>query len=96
MSRTKFDNILRTALWNSYNNKCFYCNQTLSWDELHIDHLIPESIAANIVRFSEIILDYELGNDFGINDLYNLVPVHSRCNYRKQIFYSPKKLLYFI
>ncbi len=97
MSRTKFDNILRTALWNSYSNKCFYCNQILSWDELHIDHLIPESIANDTIQFHRIIYDYELDKDFEVNELYNLVPTHSRCNFRKtNILFAKRTTLFYL
>lgn len=97
MSRTNFDNIIRTALWNSYNNKCFYCSQSLLWDDLQIDHLVPESIVTDPNRFSKLKSDYELNNDFRINDLYNLVPTHSRCNNRKtDILFSKKTTLFYL
>lgn len=83
MSHTKFDNIIRSALWTSYNNICFYCNRPLDWDDLHIDHLIPESIAKNKVNFNSLKIEFDLDKYFDVNAFYNLVPTHGKCNLRK-------------
>jgi len=96
MSQTKFDNIIRSALWTSYNNICFYCNRPLDWDDLHIDHIIPETYSNNIEKLKEIIFEYELGEKFDLNALYNLVPTHGKCNLRKsdELFIKQTTLYY--
>lgn len=92
MSQTKIDNITRSSLLKSYNNCCFYCSKPLVWDELHIDHIIPESIIIDNSIRSEYCLDAE----FDVNDLINLVPVHTSCNLRKGNSLFPKQtLLYY-
>lgn len=96
MSKTKFDNILRSALWTTYNSICFYCNRPLNWDDLHIDHIIPESLGENPARWKEIRRAYELEQDFDLNGLYNLVPCHSKCNLKKtsELFVKATTLFY--
>lgn len=96
MSQTKFDTITRSALWTSYNNICFYCNRPLDWDDLHIDHIIPEYFASDTERFEQIKTEYELDIDFDLNSLCNLVPTHGKCNLRKndEVFVKPTTLYY--
>lgn len=95
MSFTKCDNITRSALWIAYNCVCFYCSQNLDWDELHIDHIIPESLN-NTKEYFDVLKKYELMNGFNINSLYNLVPSHNQCNLRKgkQLFSKATTLYY--
>lgn len=83
MAKRKFDNLVRSALWTTYKNTCFYCNRPLDWEDLHIDHIIPESISKKIEEFVKIKKKFELNEEFSLNDLNNLVPSHSKCNYRK-------------
>ncbi len=95
MSLTKFDNIIRSALWTSYNNICFYCNRPLDWVDLHIDHIIPESLNKSGTRIKEIIEDYLLDDSFDLNSLSNLVPAHGKCNLRKGDELFPKQTTLF-
>lgn len=96
MSKTKFDNITRSALWSSYNNICFYCNRPLDWEDLHIEHIIPEYFAESESEFRKLKLEYNLNQEFSINDLVNLVPTHSKCNLRKSNTLFPKTtILYY-
>lgn len=83
MSLAKFDNITRSALWGSYNYLCFYCNRPLEWDDLNIDHIVPEHYSKDISAFEKVKTEYELDKNFDLNALYNLVPTHSKCNLRK-------------
>jgi hypothetical protein len=55
----------------------------LDWGDLLIDHMIPESLSSNIDEFEKIKKDFELYEDFSVNEIYNLVPSHSKCNSRK-------------
>lgn len=96
MSRTKFDNITRSALWTSYNNICFYCNRLIDWDDLHIDHIIPESLNFKPEALRQVIKEYELIDEFDLNALYNIVPAHGKCNQRKsdELFVKQTTLFY--
>ena len=94
MSKSKVSTIIRTALWRTYNFKCFYCRREINWDNLEIDHLIPEAIYSN-GDLKEIIEKYGLDDDFEVNGLYNLVPSHSGCNNRKSNALFEKETILF-
>lgn len=95
MSKTNFTTIIRCALWTSYNHTCFYCTQPLDWDDLHIDHIIPESYLDNPVKLEELLLYYGLPANFNINGFDNLVPTHQKCNLRKKDSLFPKQTTLF-
>ena len=80
MSKTRIETVVRWALYETYNHKCFYCDKPIEWNCLEIDHIIPESYEKHL----DTIIDmYGLEKGFNINSLQNLVPVHSSCNRRK-------------
>jgi hypothetical protein len=94
MSKTKIDNITRSALWKSYNYKCFYCGEDIEWRNLEIDHIIPENL--NSSEINNLINEYELDENFSYNDLYNLIPTHNNCNGRKgKYLFDKKTVLYY-
>ena len=95
MSKTAFSNIERCAIWTSYKQNCFYCNQLIDWNSLNIDHLIPEFIVNIPKRFEQLKVDYGLEKNFDINGLYNLVPTHSKCNSRKSDLIFDKRVMLF-
>lgn len=97
MSKTKFDNITRSTIWTSYKCKCFYCSQPLDWGDLHIDHIIPESLVQKDEELQRIKEELGLEKDFNLNALYNLVPSHSKCNHRKSDdFFSKNATLFYL
>lgn len=97
MSKTTFDNITRNALWTTYKNTCFYCSQPLDWGDLHIDHIIPESLSQKFEKFEEIKQNFGLNKNFNLNELYNLVPSHSKCNHKKSDdLFSKSTTLYYL
>ena len=73
MSQTVFDNITRSSIWTTYNCICFYCNRPLDWDDLHIDHIIPECYDKNLKQLEKIKINYELSEKFDLNSMNNLV-----------------------
>lgn len=48
---------------------------------MEVDHIIPESTTTE--RLAELIEKLELGNDFHVDSVQNLVPTHHDCNRRK-------------
>ena len=97
MSTTNFDDVFRVALWNTYQNRCFYCKEPLEWNQYQIDHLVPEWLQGNPEKLKQTIKDYGLDSDFNLNLAYNLVPAHTQCNKSKggQLF-EKATLLFFI
>jgi hypothetical protein len=97
MSKTTFDNLTRSALWTAYKCICFYCSQPLDWGDLHIDHIIPESLTQKDEKFEKVKENLGLEKDFNLNELYNLVPSHSKCNHRKSDnFFSKSTTLFYL
>jgi len=78
---------LRRAIWMAYQKKCYYCDESVSWRELHIDHFIPTHTDLNIKR--EILEELNLDTNFDFNSFKNLVPAHSSCNTSRKGKYIP-------
>lgn len=76
--KNKADSIVRRALWNTYNKKCFYCNNPIQFNNFNVDHIIPESMGDE-----EAIKLYDLQEDFELNSYLNLVPTCFVCNSKK-------------
>lgn len=97
MSLTKFTNVERTAIWNVYNHICFFCNKALHWDNLNIDHIIPETLENDSNKKTALFEEYNLSSDFDINGYHNLVPAHNYCNLRKSgDLFSKGTTLYYL
>lgn len=83
MSKFIVDDITRSALWTAYGNTCYYCDRFLEWNQLHIDHILPERLLGSPNELIAFIKDYELEEHFEINSIYNFLPSHSNCNMGK-------------
>lgn len=81
MSKTSLDTPTRTGIWVANKTKCFYCYTDIEFKDLHIDHIIPESLSGHELK--ELILEYGLSKAFTVNSFENLVPTHRICNQRK-------------
>ncbi|SEG75543.1 HNH endonuclease [Paenibacillus sp. UNC499MF] len=88
---SKDNDIVRAALYLEYGGKCFYEGLPLRFKEMHIDHIIPESI--NNEELQGIISELSLPIDFKINSLYNLVPCFPNVNQVKNKNQYPHKFL---
>ncbi|KAA0948703.1 hypothetical protein FQ087_17070 [Sporosarcina sp. ANT_H38] len=90
-SYSKKDNLVRAALFLEYEGKCFYEGFPVRFKEMHIDHIIPESI--NEQELKEVIDNLGLPEDFNVNSLYNLVPCNPNVNQVKNKNLYPIKFL---
>lgn len=82
--------ILCMALLKAWGNRCYFCERMIASDaEAQIDHIIPQSIYRNGVKFDEIKEKLE-GGDYlipcDVNSVDNLAPVHASCNIEKGDF----------
>lgn len=94
MSKYKIDALLRIAIFEAYGKKCFYTGIPLDYQDMEIDHIIPESLADKI---DEIKSDYGLDKDFNINGCENLVPTRHDINNRKSnTLFDKATTLYYI
>jgi len=83
MSKYKFETAERFAIWNSHKNTCFWCGEPIKYSDTTIDHVLPETLLDNPDEFNRVKINYDLPDDFQINDFCNWVPSHSNCNARK-------------
>lgn len=75
----KGDNkILRFALWNIWNDTCYWCKKPTDFEQIEIDHIVPSSLGEQILR--DAIADYRLPDDYDRDSLDNLAPICRPCN----------------
>ncbi len=82
MSSQKIELDLRHAIWLTHNRRCVYCSEPLSFAEVDIDHVIPETLAGK-PELPEILARLDLPAEFDLFSIQNLVPTHRRCNLAK-------------
>ena len=79
----KESSYLRNAIWEEYNNKCYYCTHLVALRDMHIDHILPTN--AETVHDAET-LEYlsELDkNGFDYDSIENYAPTCPSCNREK-------------
>jgi len=74
----------RNAIWHVHDHKCFWRRGLLAFNEMVVDHVVPESLGdldepARSAKFSEL----GLPADYDVQAYYNLVPACHPCNGRK-------------
>ena len=82
MSLQRISYEVRHALWLAHTQRCGYCSEPLSFAEVDIDHIIPES-ARQRPDLSNFLSGLNLPNDFDLGWIKNLLPAHRRCNLAK-------------
>jgi len=90
MAKYKFSVAERFGVWNAYDGICFWCRAPLVFQEMTVDHIIPENIGNDRGKLESIKTMYQLGERFEINNYSNWVPSHGNCNSRKgEDLFSP-------
>lgn len=82
MSSQRIGLDLRHALWLAHNRRCVYCTEPLSFAEVDVDHVIPETLAAT-PELHRVLGRLGLRGEFDLQSVLNLVPAHRRCNRAK-------------
>jgi 5-methylcytosine-specific restriction endonuclease McrA len=83
VAQQRFSVIHRWALWEAHGEQCLYCGKPLHFNELIIDHVIPETTAKDAERLADLRITYGLGADFDIAGDKNLAPACHACNTKK-------------
>lgn len=84
MAKYQFSPIQRMAIWKAHNEKCTYCGELVPFNDLEIDHILPESLLDHPDNLERIKLEYGLGSEFDVNSYSNWLPSCSSCNNRKR------------
>jgi hypothetical protein len=77
MPQTSFTVVERRAIWEAYNKRCAYCECVLSFRNLEIDHVVPQS--ADIV----VLQSLGLPAGYDVHSPANLVASCRACNSKK-------------
>ncbi len=83
MAKYAFTSIQRMAIWKAHKSKCAYCGELIPFNDLEIDHILPESLLGNSDKLERTKLEYGLDSEFDINSYYNWIPSCKSCNKRK-------------
>lgn len=76
--KNQFSEAQRWAIWTAYGMKCFKCSKPLDFDKCEIARVIPDSVSKIVL--GSLVKDYELGSDFTVNSMGNLLPACRPCS----------------
>lgn len=97
MAKHKFTIVQRVALWQAYKNRCAISGEPILFEQLHIDHILPEILVNNPRELEQLKINYGLGDNFNINSYYNWLPVKNRTNSQKNaMIYRESTARYFL
>ncbi len=77
MSKQKISQNLRLAIWIAHNRRSGYDDTPMSFNEMEIDHIIPERVLLNPkekIEFEKWKKKYNLDDKFEIQSIENLCP----------------------
>jgi len=83
MSKQWISEVQREAIWQVYKKKCFYTEEPLPYNELEIDHVIPEHLANKPEELESLKTRLGLPPSFDIYGYENLVPCKNSWNGKK-------------
>jgi hypothetical protein len=83
MAEQRFNYFERRAIWEAHGRRCAYCSEPLSFGQLEIDHILPESLIRDAERWSRIRKEQDLPIEFNLRGYENLEPSCRVCNARK-------------
>lgn len=91
------DNVyLRTAIFESFSEKCVYCGRKIQQRDLHIDHILPVHFNGNVSKEHAIYLDELKQSGFIMDSIENYFPSCPACNVGKSnTMYSVSTLRYY-
>ena len=83
MAKRRFTEHERFAVHEAHGGTCQYCLRSCTLEEMHVDHIIPESLMTDPKQLSAVLAGFGLSSDFDLNSFENWVPSHPHCNRRK-------------
>lgn len=79
----KNDPRVRYALWKAYDFREYYTGKMLDFNDLEVDHIIPESLSKSPAKLKEYLKLMNLDDHFELNSIFNYVPSKKFINNRK-------------
>ena len=73
--------VLRSALIEQWNARCYWCEEPTRFTDTQIDHIIPHTVTAD--ELHDLVQLHGLPADFDVHTPANLAPICSTCNRRK-------------
>lgn len=84
MAKYVFTNSERYAVFTAQGEKCWLCREPVSLSDMHIDHVVPESLTEDELATARAALQLPAG--FAVNSFSNWAPAHPKCNQGKGAF----------
>ncbi len=69
----------RLAVFTVHRGRCWLCNTPVAFNEMEVEHIIPESLIGN-AKLADVLKLYGRSEDFDLNSYENWMPAHRRCN----------------
>ena len=82
MSTQRISYNLRFGVWIAHGEKCWVCRKPIEFSEVHIDHIIPESLDG-AEKLSSYLIELGLPGEFDLYSPMNFAPAHLSCNTSK-------------
>lgn len=79
----KITPLLRMAIWEAHGRRCVYDAIPIGWDEVEIDHILPQSLWRDVTKKRQVFEILVLGDEFSPHDLSNLIPCRALRNGQK-------------
>jgi hypothetical protein len=80
----RITSLLRAAIWEAHGRKCAYEGCPITWDQLEIDHIIPQSVWRDITKKRQVFEDLGLDEDFSPHDIRALEDAEKQVAKRKE------------
>ncbi|MCH5586346.1 DUF1524 domain-containing protein [Shimazuella sp. AN120528] len=87
----------RAAIWEAHNDRCAYSQENLRYIDMDIEHIVPKSLKLQPEKLVTYLKEIGENEDFDLDSVYNLIPINSKVNQRKNNSLLPKKrAIYFL
>lgn len=87
--------IMKVALWHAHKKRCIYCHEYFRFNELWVEHILPQKLKGNANELARVLKAYDLDDDFDLDGYGNLLPCCASCNRKKGGLIFEKKAAHF-
>lgn len=94
MSKYRFSEAQRHAVYTVHGERCYLCGAILTMRMMEVDHVIPEFLRDAPERLAEVKASLGRPADFSIDSYENWLPACRKCNGRKlAIVFEPSPII---